>query len=72
MKSEIPRRRLHRLLANSLIAGAGIMAMPPDADAATDDLDPPDLLLDDEPGIEDQAPVSLASELQHMDPFDAT
>jgi CheY-like chemotaxis protein len=72
MKSEIPRRRLHRLVANSLIAGAGIMAMPPDADAATDDLDPPDLLLDDEPGVGDQAPVSLASELQRLDPFDAT
>jgi CheY-like chemotaxis protein len=72
MKSAIPRRRFRRLLANSLIAGAGIMAIPPDADANTDDLDATDSLLDDEPGISDDAPVDLAVELERMDPFDAT
>jgi CheY-like chemotaxis protein len=76
MKSEIPRRRLRRLLANSLIAGAGIMAVPPDADANTDDLDATDSLLDDDPGASDEAPVDIAVdlgvELRRMDPFDAT
>jgi CheY-like chemotaxis protein len=72
MKSEIPRRRLRRLLANSLIAGAGIMGVPSDSDATTDDVDALDLSPGDEPGIGDEAQLSLAVQLERMDPFDAT
>jgi CheY-like chemotaxis protein len=66
MKSEIPRRRLRRLLAHSLIAGAGIVAAPLDVDAATDPV------VDDDPGDPAEAVAAVASRLEQMNPFDAT
>ena len=72
MKSMISRGRLRRLLAHSLIAGAGMMATPLDADATTVDQDAIDSSPeDDEAGLAETG-AELALRLQQMSPFDAT
>jgi len=72
MKSMISRGRLRRLLAHSLIAGAGMMATPLDADATTIDQDATDSSPDDEDAILAETGAELAHRLQQMRPFDAT